>query len=188
MESHRYKKHRGAGAVTTQLAPTAKPTPSEPEAAEEATLCRHLDARGHRCRMLSAPNGELCAHHAQRLARSTPANDVLTAELLSSIEDFSTAASVNQFLGNLTKQLVRKRIQRRDAIALAYLSQLLLNSLSAMSREEAQTQREEAQQPLEIIWDNFPQRRVENRLESRVLGDTTTLADPSVVARPQNAI
>jgi hypothetical protein len=118
----------------------------------------------------------------------TPANDVLTAELLSSIEDFSTAASVNQFLGTLTKQLVRKRIQRRDAIALAYLSQLLLNSLSAMSREEAQTQREEAQQPLEIIWDNFPQRRVENRLESRVLGDTTTLADPAVAARPENAI
>ena len=160
MESNRYKKNRGPGAVTTELAPAAKPPPAKAEAAE-AALCEHLDARGHRCRMLSAPDGgELCAHHAQRLSRSTPANDVLTAELLSSIEDFSTAASVNQFLGNLTKQLVRKRIQRRDAIALAYLSQLLLNSLSAMSREEAQTQREEAQQPLEIIWDSFPQRRV----------------------------
>jgi hypothetical protein len=156
MESHRYKKHRGAGAVTTELTPAAKPARSEAETA----LCQHLDARGHRCRMLAAPNGELCAHHAQRLSRSTPNNDVLAAELLSSIEDFSTAASVNQFLGNLTKQLVRKRIQRRDAIALAYLSQLLLNSLSAMSREEAQTQREEAQQPLQIIWDSFPQRRV----------------------------
>ena len=189
MESHRYKKHRGPGAVTTKLAPAAKPTPSGAQADAEAALCQHLDARGHRCRMLSAPDGgELCAHHAQRLVRSTPANDVLTAELLSSIEDFSTAASVNQFLGNLTKQLVRKRIQRRDAIALAYLSQLLLNSLSAMSREEAQTQREEAQQPLEIIWDNFPPRRVENRLESRVLGDATTMADPAVVARPENAI
>ena len=160
MESHRYKKHRGAGAVTTELTPAAKPAPSDAEAAE-AALCQHLDARGHRCRMLSAPNGELCAHHAQRLSRSTPVNDAVAAELLSSIEDFSTAASVNQFLGNLTKQLVRKRIQRRDAIALAYLSQLLLNSLSAMNREDAQTQREEAQQPLEIIWDSFPQRRVE---------------------------
>ena len=70
MESHRYKKHRGAGVVTTELTPAAKPTPSELEATE-ATLCQHLDARGHRCRMLSAPNGELCAHHAQRLSRST---------------------------------------------------------------------------------------------------------------------
>ena len=162
MESHRYKKHRGVGPVTSKLAPAAKPAQSGRQAAAEDALCQHLDARGHRCRMLSASDGgELCAHHAQRLSRSTPANDVLTAELLSSIEDFSTAASVNQFLGNLTKQLVRKRIQRRDAIALAYLSQLLLNSLSAMSREEAQTEREEAQRPLEIIWDNFPQRRVE---------------------------
>jgi hypothetical protein len=33
------------------------------------------------------------------------------------------------FIGNVVKQLARKRIERRDAIALAYLSQLLLNSL-----------------------------------------------------------
>ena len=156
MESDRYKKPRGARGVTEQL-PRSEPTTS----AAEAAFCHHLDARGHRCRMLAAPDGELCAHHAQRLSRSTPASDAVAAELLSSIEDFSTAASVNQFLGNLTKQLVRKRIQRRDAVALAYLSQLLLNSLSAMNREESQTQREEAGQPLEIIWDSFPQRRVE---------------------------
>ncbi len=69
MESHRYKKHRGAGVVTTELTPAAKPTIRSE--ATEATLCQHLDAQGHRCRMLSAPNGELCAHHAQRLSRST---------------------------------------------------------------------------------------------------------------------
>jgi hypothetical protein len=31
--------------------------------------------------------------------------------------------------------LARKRIERRDAIAFAYLSQLLLNSLAAMDKE-----------------------------------------------------
>ena len=44
MESHRYKKTRGAGAVTTQLTPAAKPAPSKAEAAD-AALCQHLDAR-----------------------------------------------------------------------------------------------------------------------------------------------
>ena len=43
--------------------------------------------------------------------------------------------SVNRFLGNLVKQLARKRIARRDAIALAYIPQLLLNTFPAMQRQ-----------------------------------------------------
>jgi hypothetical protein len=73
--------------------------------------------------------------------------EILAAELLAEIEDFSTARSVNFFLGNLAKQLARKRIARRDAIALAYISQLLLNSLPALERQldaeqEAETEAE----------------------------------------------
>jgi hypothetical protein len=120
----------------------------------EAALCGHVDARGHRCRMLSAPNGELCAHHAQRLSLAKPDGEAQASDLLSDIEDFTTAENVNLFLGNLTRQLVRKRIQRRDALALAYLSQLLLNSLSAMNREGAQGQEEDARKSIEVIWDS----------------------------------
>jgi hypothetical protein len=58
--------------------------------------------------------------------------EVLAADLLGEIDDFSTALSVNFFLGNLAKQLARKRIARRDAIALAYISQLLLNAFPAL--------------------------------------------------------
>jgi len=50
---------------------------------------------------------------------------------------FTTADEVNLFLGNLIRQLARKRIARRDAIALAYISQLLLTSQTAMAKEEA---------------------------------------------------
>jgi hypothetical protein len=38
-------------------------------------------------------------------------------------------------LGNIAVQLARKRIKRADAIALAYISQLMLNSQTAMERE-----------------------------------------------------
>jgi hypothetical protein len=60
--------------------------------------------------------------------------EVLAADLLGDIHDFSTPASVNLFLSNLVKQLGCKRVARRDAIALAYISQLLLNSFPAFER------------------------------------------------------
>lgn len=114
--------------------------------------CQYKNARGQRCHMLiddnhHPPNGAkrpvLCAYHANRLKGGIPVVDpeVLAAELLTDIDSFATADEVNLFLGNLVKQLARKRIARRDAIALAYISQLLLNSLTAMHKEiEAEIQ------------------------------------------------
>jgi hypothetical protein len=108
--------------------------------------CQYKNSRGQRCRMLidknhSSPGGEkrssLCPYHlAQTKAKEiVPDPENLAAELLGELEDFSTADAVNHFLGNLVKQLARKRIARRDAIALAYLGQLLLNSLPLVWKE-----------------------------------------------------
>ncbi|MGB7281123.1 MAG: hypothetical protein WBE13_02580 [Candidatus Acidiferrum sp.] len=77
----------------------------------------------------------LCIRHLRQAAASQPDPEALAAELLGEIEDFATADSVNFFLGNLVRQLARKRIERRDAIALAYICQLLLNSLSPLKEE-----------------------------------------------------
>src|SRR5260370_5381214 len=110
--------------------------------------CQYKNPRGQRCHMLvdqnqRLPNGAhhptLCAYHADRLRASVPAVDpeVLAAELLTDIDSFTTADEVNLFLGNLVRQLARKRIARRDAIALAYISQLILTSQTAMARERA---------------------------------------------------
>ena len=110
--------------------------------------CEYQNARGQRCHMLIDQNHRpatgsayptFCAYHAGRLKATIPAVDpeVLAADLLGDIDDFSTPASVNLFLGNLVKQLARKRIARRDAIALAYISQLLLNSLPPLERAAA---------------------------------------------------
>jgi hypothetical protein len=110
--------------------------------------CQYKNSRGQRCHMLvdqnqRLPNGAhrptLCAYHADRLRASVPAVDpeVLAAELLTDIDSFTTADEVNLFLGNLVRQLARKRIARRDAIALAYISQLILTSQTAMARQRA---------------------------------------------------
>ena len=78
-----------------------------------------------------------CSEHGwqEETHQQTTDPETLAAELLGDIEDFTTADSVNFFLGNLVKQLARKRIARRDAIALAYLGQLLLNSLPTLWKE-----------------------------------------------------
>jgi hypothetical protein len=110
--------------------------------------CQYQNSRGQRCHMLvdqnqRLPNGAhrptLCAYHADRLKAIVPAVDpeVLAAELLTEIDSFTTADEVNLFLGNLVRQLARKRISRRDAIALAYISQLILTSQTAMARQRA---------------------------------------------------
>ena len=110
--------------------------------------CQHISPKGRRCHMLidehhlpanGAGRPTLCAYHTARLKAAVPVVDpeVLAAELLADIDSFTTADEVNLFLGNLVRQLARKRIARRDAIALAYISQLILTSRTAMVRETA---------------------------------------------------
>ncbi|HXT76862.1 MAG TPA: hypothetical protein VN780_11275 [Candidatus Eisenbacteria bacterium] len=50
-------------------------------------------------------------------------------------KDFASPAFVNTFLGNIATALARKRIKRSDAVALAYVNQLILNSQAGIERE-----------------------------------------------------
>jgi hypothetical protein len=131
------------------------PKPSTSVSTTADSHCQHISPKGQRCHMLidqhhrpanaTAPP-TLCAYHADRLRAAVPAVDpeVLAAELLTDINSFTTADEVNLFLGNLVRQLVRKRIARRDAIALAYISQLILTSQTAMARQRAADEPEAA--------------------------------------------
>jgi len=152
--------------------------------------CQYQNARGQRCHMLidqnhrpanGAARPTLCAYHADRLKATLPTVDpeVLAADLLGEIDDFSTAGSVNLFLGNLVKQLARKRIARRDAIALAYISQLLLNSLPALERQLAAEQ--ETEKEAESV--QFAHRLRERSRELASLGNQQSTAT-AAVARP----
>src|SRR5919108_492932 len=101
-----------------------------------ARRCAHVNCRGHRCRMFATGAQEgLCPHHLGRLQAERAKNDEALAELMGPLEDFSSPASVNLFLGNLLKQMARKRIDRRDALAQAYICQLLLNTFPHIHRE-----------------------------------------------------
>jgi hypothetical protein len=139
MESHPYEITPGEG---------VSPVPEL-----EQYRCQHMDACGHYCRMLAANGSPLCPHHARKAQRREPeAIEALAADLLDEVDNFQSPEDVNIFLGNLVKQVVRKRVSRPDACTLAYLSQLLLNSFTAMNSAEdraeyrAQQEEEEAQE------------------------------------------
>jgi hypothetical protein len=166
MKSKSCEKSRGAGvpSTTALTAETTNLAPAEPlaQAAESDTaLCRHIDAAGRRCNMLvMSAASDLCAYHAQRRLQTQRGSETAAAELLACGTDFHDAESVNRFLGTLVRQLTLKRIPRRDAVTLAYICQLLLNSLGAGYREEAlrlEEQRvlalEAQRRPSQIIWD-----------------------------------
>jgi hypothetical protein len=145
MESKRCKKHTGVGvssdfSTVSSSQPLAPNNPVPPPATLDPSIspsCRYTDTKGRRCNMLPADDhSSLCPHHIRQAAkRQRREQEAAANELLDGIEDFANADSINLFLGNLVKQLARKRIGRRDAVALAYVSQLLLNSLTALDRQ-----------------------------------------------------
>jgi hypothetical protein len=82
----------------------------------------------------------------------------------------------------LVKQVTLKRIPRRDAITLAYICQLLLNSLGAINREESLRLEESrpaalsaAKLPPKIIWD-IPDLLMNLRIPAKPL----SLTNPAV--------
>ena len=104
---------------------------------EAKPRCAHHNAAGRRCRLRVLDNQSgLCFRHFSlqqtALARDSQA---AAAELLSGVRDFSSAGSINLYLGNIVRQLAHRRISRPDAVALAYLGQLLMNTLPALKRE-----------------------------------------------------
>lgn len=172
MESHSCEKNRGEGVLPTSVPPVPGTAIDD-----DSIRCRHIDALGRRCRMFVAtppftstdlPDAlqdqaaELCLHHARLLWRRHRVREANAAELLASVSDFNDPASVNRFLGNLLKLVAVKRVPRRDGMALAYISQLLLNSQAAQDRRELVrlkiAELDKKNTPTRLIWD-LPLRR-----------------------------
>ena len=148
MKSHSSAKTPGEGAISPSDAAAAISRPGNPC----SDHCAHIDRAGRRCRQPALPSNDLCAGHARARFRTCEAT---ADELLASVGDFSHPAHVNLFLGNLVQLVARRRIDRRDAVTMAYLCQLILNSQSARLREQDREEdREHAKPPhVNIIWD-----------------------------------
>ncbi len=98
--------------------------------------CQHTSASGRRCRMLRMEHHpSLCPQHRRQQLQPDTDPQTVAAELLRSIEDFKTATAVNHALGRLFAMLAGNRIPPRNAAILAYICQLLLNTLPAVEHE-----------------------------------------------------
>ena len=173
MKSHPCVKTPGGGVSLTSepdLQPVTTSESATTSASVTMTPCRHINRRGHRCRLFSTiPNLELCPHHARLLEKQHQRhNDNTAAELLGDLTDFSTPDAINALLGNLVRQLARKRIARLDAIAIAYVAQLLLGSISSMDRHDAALRTAE-----DANADDFP---------TRIVFDRPAELDPTTIA------
>ena len=115
------------------------------KAPEVATVdpqrCQFSFADGRRCRMQVQP--ALCPSHARAEAESFPsapddADGLEPAdieELTPPYGDFRTATEVNRALGKVFTLLVQGRIPRRNAVALGYIAQLMLQALPRVREE-----------------------------------------------------
>ena len=119
--------------------------------ANDSCRCEHRFAKGTRCR-LPAPNldSPFCHRHAKLPEnRREPAN--LAATLTTGLGEFTSAAPINDFLSRLLLLLAQNRISPRRAAVLAYITNQLLRTLSAMEQEAAAKNPKDA--PVKVIWD-----------------------------------
>ncbi len=103
------------------------------EAQGERCLYSTSDTR--RCTMLrAASHPSLCPFHASQ-ERQLLEPDRIGAELATLSGEFKTASDVNRALGKLFAVLAQNRIPARNAAVLAYIGQLLLQSVSTVKHE-----------------------------------------------------
>jgi len=76
----------------------------------------------------------LCVFHA-RGEQQLLAADQAARQLVSLSGEFKTASDINHVLGKLFSLVAKNRIPPRDAVALAYIAQLLLQSLPHVRSE-----------------------------------------------------
>jgi hypothetical protein len=97
--------------------------------------CQHISPRGQLCRMLRASDQDsYCTHHLRQAAASQPDDAAPADELLNSTGDLASVGDVNAFLRNVVKLRARRFIDRKEAVAFGYLSQLLLCTLHGMEK------------------------------------------------------
>jgi hypothetical protein len=108
--------------------------------------CAHLFPNGRRCRLTATnANPNFCPAYAP-----LPANQPDAAEIASTLtinlDDFTSAAQINDFLSRLLLLLAQDKISTRRAAVLAYITNQLLRTLPAIAKEEDA-------EPTQIIFD-----------------------------------
>jgi hypothetical protein len=108
--------------------------------------CNHRFPNGMRCRLIGFANQPFCPKHTQvALPPELDATEIAST-LTVNLDDFTSAAQINDFLSRLLLLLAQDRISTRRAAVLAYITNQLLRTLPAIAKEANA-------EPTQIIFD-----------------------------------
>jgi len=118
--------------------------------ASNPSRCQHRTPAGRQCRFpASGAASRLCRRHISIEKQRHSAD--LTATLTDGLGAFKSPATINDFLSRLLLLLAQDRISPRRAAVLAYITNQLLRTLSAMEQAAAAKNPKDA--PVRVIWD-----------------------------------
>ena len=109
---------------------------SKPSFINNSARCIFLYPNGRRCRLsATTPNSHFCPAHT-RLPQNQPEPAEVASTLTANLDDFTSAAQINNFLSRLLLLLAQDKISTRRAAVLAYITNQLLRTLPAIAKEE----------------------------------------------------
>jgi hypothetical protein len=107
--------------------------------------CNHRFPNGMRCRLVGFGSQPFCPKHTQPAARPQPDPAEIASTLTANLDDFTSAAQINNFLSRLLLLLAQDKISTRRAAVLAYITNQLLRTLPAIAKEN--------DEPAQIVFD-----------------------------------
>ena len=109
---------------------------AKPSFINHSARCTHRFPNGRRCRLYATNvNPNFCPAHAA-LPANQPNPAEIAATLTVNLDDFTSAAQINDFLSRLLLLLAQDKISPRRAAVLAYITNQLLRTLPAIAKEE----------------------------------------------------
>jgi hypothetical protein len=109
---------------------------SKPSFINSSGRCIFFYPNGRRCRLsATTPNSHVCPAHT-RMPQDQPEPAEVTSTLTANLDDFTSAAQINDFLSRLLLLLAQDKISTRRAAVLAYIANQLLRTLPAIAKEE----------------------------------------------------
>ncbi len=98
--------------------------------------CNYSFPNGMRCRLIGFGNQPFCPKHTQVAVPPQPDPAEIASTLTVNLDDFTSAAKINDLLARLLLLLAQDKISTRRAAVLAYITNQLLRTLPAIAKEE----------------------------------------------------
>jgi hypothetical protein len=109
---------------------------AKPSTTNNSARCNHRFPNGMRCRVIGFGSQPFCPKHTQPSVMPLPDPAEIASTLTADLDDFTSAAQINDFLARLLLLLAQDKISTRRAAVLAYITNQLLRTLPAIAKEE----------------------------------------------------